>query len=62
MGIFDKAKNEVEDEQQNTGQQNTGQQPGGGQAGDMETARNMVGQQGGPREDQAGQGMGRARA
>jgi hypothetical protein len=66
MGIFDKAKTEAEDEQQNTGQQNTGQQntgqqdmgqqQGGGQMGGMETARNMVGQQGGPRDDQ-GQGM-----
>jgi hypothetical protein len=34
-----------------------GQQQGGGQMGGMETARNMVGQQGGPRDDQ-GQGMG----
>jgi hypothetical protein len=31
MGIFDKAKNEVEDEQQNMGQQDTGQQQERGQ-------------------------------
>jgi len=31
MGIFDKAKSEAEDGQQNMSQQDTGQQQGGGQ-------------------------------
>ena len=57
MGIFDKAESEAEDMAQkdpNLAQQ--AQQMGGGQ-GDMQTAQNMVGQQGGP-QDSGDQNMG----
>ena len=59
MGIFDKLKKDAEDKTQND-QNEQGNQPadqfGGGQSGqDMQTAQNVIGQQGGY-QDQDQQG------